>query len=217
MDIIDIGTLQEIIKSKDFINDLKKLSSWAANVKQETPIVQILAKMLSERGYVIALEWDKKNKHDIMINNNTIIEAKFYYEEDIQGQLRILYNKSGKNVNQLLEWLEQKIELKKSLYYDIGFHILKDIFYKNPDIFILIILSRNLLQVSNDDLEIINWTNECLKYNKKFGYNNQETFAIMLDYFEGINKRKSFKTSLVDIDMNIMFPSTYHIYLFEFR
>ncbi len=212
-----MGTLQEIIKSKDFINDLKKLSSWAANVKQETPIVQILAKMLSERGYVIALEWDKKNKHDIMINNNTIIEAKFYYEEDIQGQLRILYNKSGKNVNQLLEWLEQKIELKKSLYYDIGFHILKDIFYKNPDIFILIILSRNLLQVSNDDLEIINWTNECLKYNKKFGYNNQETFAIMLDYFEGINKRKSFKTSLVDIDMNIMFPSTYHIYLFEFR
>ena len=73
MDIIDIGTLQEIIKSKDFINDLKKLSSWAANVKQETPIVQILAKMLSERGYVIALEWDKKNKHDIMTNNNTII------------------------------------------------------------------------------------------------------------------------------------------------
>ena len=110
-----------------------------------------------------------------------------------------------------------KNRIKKSLYYDIGFHILKDIFYKNPDIFILIILSRNLLQVSNEDLEIINWTNECLKYNKKFGYNNQETFAIMLDYFEGINKRKSFKTSLVDIDMNIKFPSTYHIYLFEFR
>ena len=214
---IDIYTLQEIIKSEDFIDELKKVSLWASNIKQEAPIIHILAKIINEQGYLVALEWDKKNKHDMMINHNAIIEAKFYYEEDIQGQLRLLFNKSGKNVNQLLDWLSQKIETKTPLYYDIGFYILKDIFYKLPNIFILIILSRNLLEVRNEDLEIINWSNECIKYNKKFGYNNQKTFLIMQDFFEGINKKKTFETCCIDIDTNAKFPSTYHIHLFEFN
>jgi len=214
---IDIYTLQEIIKSEDFIDELKKVSLWASNIKQEAPIIHILAKLINKQGYLVALEWDKKNKHDMMINHNAIIEAKFYYEEDIQGQLRLLFNKSGKNVNQLLDWLSQKIETKTSLYYDVGFHILKDIFYKRPNIFILIILSRNLLEVRNEDLEIINWSNECIKYNKKFGYNNQNTFLIMQDFFEGIKKKKTFETCCIDIDTIAKFPSTYHIHLFEFK
>ncbi|GAH46374.1 unnamed protein product [marine sediment metagenome] len=205
---IDIYTLQEIIKSEDFIDELKKVSLWASNIKQEAPIIHILAKIINEQGYLVALEWDKKNKHDMMINHNAIIEAKFYYEEDIQGQLRLLFNKSGKNVNQLLDWLSQKIETKTPLYYDVGFYILKDIFYKLPNIFILIILSRNLLEVRNEDLEIINWSNECIKYNKKFGYNNQKTFLIMQDFFEGIKKKKTFETCCIDIDTNAKFPST---------
>ncbi len=214
---INIRILQEIIKSEEFITELKKLSLWASNIKQEAPIIHILTKILTEHGYLVALEWDKKNKHDMMVNHNAIIEAKFYYEEDIQHQLRILFNKSGKNIDQLLDWLKQKIETKTSLYYDVGFYILKDIFYKLPNIFILIILSRNLLDVGEKNLEVINWSNECIKYNKKFGYNNPETFLILQDFFEGIQKKKTFETCRIDIDTNTKFPSTYHIHLFEFN
>ncbi|HEC38501.1 hypothetical protein LCGC14_0705960 [marine sediment metagenome] len=214
---INIKIIREIIKSEEFITELKKLSLWASNIKQEAPIIHILTKILTEQGYLVALEWDKKNKHDMMVNHNAIIEAKFYYEEDIQHQLRLLFNKSGKNIDQLLEWLEQKIETKTSLYYDIAFYILKDIFYKLPNIFILIILSRNLLDVRENDLEIINWSNQCIKYNKKFGYNNPKTFLILQEFFEGIQKKKTFETCRIDIDANTKFPSTYHIHLFEFK
>jgi len=99
----------------------------------------------------------------------------------------------------------------------VGYSILKDIFRKTLDFFMLILLSRDLKNVPERDLKFINWTDNCLKYNKKFEYNNQDIFYILIEFLEKIRNEKSFKDVRIDIDINTKFPSTYHIYLFDFR
>lgn len=214
--------MQEIFQSDNFFNEIKELSSWAANIKQEAPILQVLAKILQKNGYKVALEIKTKSEHGIkskpdMLINGTIVEAKFYYEEDIYQQIRLLMKKANNEISLILKWLKQKIENKQHFQFQPIWYILKDIFYKNLDIFVLIFLSRNLMHVPEQDLETINWTDNCLKYNKAFGYNNQTTFIILDEFLAGIKKEKIFEYSLVNIDVNTKFPSTYHIHLFDFR
>lgn len=219
---IDLFTLQKIFQSDDFLKDIIELSSWAANIKQEAPILHILARLLCRNGYRVALELKtkstdkKKTKSDMLINEN-IVEAKFYYEEDIYQKLRLLMNKANNDIDLILNWLKQKIEDEQSFQFQPAWYILKDIFYKKLDIFILILLSRNLTYVPKKELETINWTDKCLKYNKNFGYNNHDTFKILNEFLKGIKMKKPYEYSYFNIDVNTKFPSTYHIHLFDFR
>lgn len=219
---IDIIELQEIFQSDNFLKEIKELSSWAANIKQEAPILHVLVKILHKNGYKVALEIKTKSEHGIksksdMLINGTIVEAKFYYEEDIYQQIRLLMKKANNDFSLILKWLKQKIENKQPFQFQPVWYILKDIFYKELDIFILIFLSRNLMHVPEQDLETINWSDNCLNYNKEFGYNNQNTFIILDELLAGIKKEKVYEYSCVDIDVNTKFPSTYHIHLFDFR
>lgn len=222
IETIQLTDLKEIFQSDDFFKDLKELSSWASNIKQEAPILQILAKLLDRNGYTVALELKNKSIHGTktksdMLINGIIVEAKFCYEEDIYQKLRLLINKANNDIDLILNWLKEKIENQKSFHFQPTWGILKDIFYKNPDIFILISLSRNLMEVSEQDLEIINWTDNCLKYNKDFGYNNQKTFKILDEFLIMVKRKKLYEYCYVNLDVNIKFPSTYHIHLFDFR
>jgi len=215
---IELLTLQKIIDSEDFKNELRVLSSWGANIKQEAPIVYALAKLLDKKGYNIALEWKVKSrqKNDMMINE-AILEAKFFYEEDIEQRLKKEFNKDNKNIDQMLFRINEAKKNNKNLPFNVGYSILKDIFEKTPDFFMLILLSRDLKNVSETDLKFINWTDNCLKYNKKFGYNNQEIFNILIEFLEKIRNKKQFEDICIDFNINTKFPSTYHIYLFDFR
>jgi len=212
---IELLTLKKIIDSEDFKNELRELSSWGANIKQEAPIVYALAKLLDKKGYNIALEWKVKSrqKNDMMINE-AILEAKFFYEEDIQQKLRLEFNKDNKNIDKMRSRLDKAKIDNKNLPFNVGFSILKDIFEKTPDFFMLILLSRDLKNVPETDLKFINWTNNCVKYNK---YNNQDIFNILIEFLEKIRNKKPFKDVSIDIDINTKFPSTYHFYLFDFR
>jgi len=84
--MFEVDNLIKIIQSDDFYDDLKELSVWASNVKQEAPILHIIAKLLNRKGYKVTLEVkgekinDKKIKSDMRIDGK-ILEAKFCYEE----------------------------------------------------------------------------------------------------------------------------------------
>jgi len=84
--MFEVDNLIKIIQSDDFYDDLKELSVWASNVKQEAPILHIIAKLLNRKGYKVTLEVkgekinDKKIKSDMGIDGK-ILEAKFCYEE----------------------------------------------------------------------------------------------------------------------------------------
>lgn len=212
---INIHLLQEIFQSEEYFNDLTALSSYATNIKQEGPMLHILAKIFDKKGYKVALEWDKKNKHDIMINN-TIIEAKFYYEEDLLIKLGKEFDKANRDINKLRTELNEKIEKKENFSWRLALPILKDIFFKKPDIFILIILSRDLTKISPDNLKMINQNKECLKYNKNNDFNNQNILKIVIEFLNEIKKERNFIYNYSKINTNTKFRSTYHIYLCEF-
>ena len=152
IETIHLTKLKEIFQSNDFFKDLKELSSWASNIKQEAPILHILAKLLNRNGFTVALELKNKSDHGTktksdMSINGVIIEAKFCYEEDIYQKIRLLINKANNDIDLILNWLKAKIENQKSFHFQLTWGILKDIFYKKPEIFILIFLSRNLMEV----------------------------------------------------------------------
>lgn len=138
--------VKEVLSSEEYIRELKDVSSYAASVKQERHMINILAKILDKKGYKVALEY---KKHDLLIND-TIIEVKFYYEKDIK-KLEKEFNEHNKNIDAM----KQKAIKKNYSTWDISYPILIDIFQKNPDIFILIVLSRNLREITKEILEII--------------------------------------------------------------
>lgn len=220
--MFEIADLIEILNSDDCYADLKELSVWASNIKQEAPILHILAKLLVRNGYRVTLEVKtrsnegKRIKSDMRINDS-ILEAKFCYEEDIFQKIRLLYEKVNHNYEQILDWLNQKIENDERFYFQLTWGILKDIFFKNPDIFMLICLSRDLSETSELELENINWTNNCLKYNKKRKYNHPDTLKILTDLLRFIIHIKPCKYYVIEKDVNIYFPSTYHFHILDFR
>ena len=59
---MSIIKLKEVFQSDYFLKEIKKLSFWAANIKQEAPILHILAKILHKNGYKVALEIKTKSE-----------------------------------------------------------------------------------------------------------------------------------------------------------
>lgn len=113
--------VKEILSSEEYIRELKDVSSYAASVKQERHMINILAKILDKKGYKVALEY---KKHDLLIND-TIIEVKFYYEKDIK-KLEKEFNEHNKNIDAM----KQKAINKNYSTWDISYPILIDIFQK---------------------------------------------------------------------------------------
>ncbi len=212
-----IQILKETIESEEYKEEISELSSYAANVKQEGEMVSILAKILDKKGYHVALEYDKTDKHDLLLNDK-ILEAKFYYEEDIQYRLKGELEKVNNSIDKLLKELKDTLDQGKyPSGWNLSLNILRDIYYKKPHFFMLTILSRDLTNVTEQELDTIMWkSSKCPKYNKKFGYNNQNVLKIAIDFLNSIKEKKSFSYQYVKIDTNTKFPSSYHIHLYGF-
>lgn len=67
-----------ILESGEFGNELEELSSYAANIRQERPIVMLIAKHLWQCGHKVALE---EKKCDLVVDE-TRIEFKFSFDYD---------------------------------------------------------------------------------------------------------------------------------------
>jgi len=99
-----IQILKETIESEEYKEEISELSSYAANVKQEGEMVK--------KGYHVALEYDKTDKHDLLLNDK-ILEAKFYYEEDIQYRLKGELEKVNNSIDKLLKELKDTLDQGK--------------------------------------------------------------------------------------------------------
>src|SRR4051812_31731969 len=95
--------LRDLILSPDFKQDLEEMSSYLASIKQERPIVYLLAKSLWKRGHKFDLE-DKKT--DLSINGKRI-EFKFSYDT-CQVALTTELVKYGDNLRGMWEDVQAK-------------------------------------------------------------------------------------------------------------
>lgn len=218
-----VDSLIEVFESVEFQEELQELSSYGSNIKQERPIMYLLAKFLRRKDLIVILE---KNKTDIVIQGvirelklgkkkvsptfPVSIEAKFFFEFDLK--------KDAKK----FKWNKDEIEAfitnnQKSSGWSPVELILEDIFVKKPDIFILIIQSRDLTSVrTTSQLDRIVCSDQTLNYNKKFGINNKSNFQILQDFLHANMTLKPFKLNELKLKIVQIFPSTYHIYLLNF-
>jgi hypothetical protein len=213
-EFLGIKTLKAVLTSEGYRKDLGDLSFYAAHIKQERPMLFMLTKHLCKLGFEVVLEKKiHRYKYDLAVNNNTL-EAKFYYEGDIELRFEGEMDKYRWNFESLKrEVLKRK---GRSLSWSMALPIIKDIFIKTPRIFMLIILSRDLITIKDTEpklLEQICWSKYETKYNEKYGYNNERYLKVIKKFFNHLEKKKHFKSAYLEIKTDTMFPSSYHIFL----
>ncbi len=216
---LEIETLKSVMLSKPYVEELIDLSAYGAHIKQERPMCYLLAKYLYKRGFLnLCLEKNLgKNQWCDMVVNNTKIEAKFYYESDLL-KLEKEMNKFQWNIDLLRSELNSLKKEGKSHSWKVTLPIIEDIFEKNPDIFILIVLSRDLRKISvNVASEQISWGKYEKAYNEKSDFNNKYSLELAKKFFDCIRTKKNFVSDSITINVNKTFPSSYHVYFCDFR
>src|SRR5262249_19799513 len=95
--------------------------------------------------------------------------------------------------------------------------IWEDVCLKEPDIFVWIIVSRDLSGLSANDLErIVNWK-PLHKYRRSHPYKFDREFLVIFDGFlQELQTLRRFSVSTAEIETKGFFPSTYHFRICEF-
>ena len=174
--------LKNILHSYIFQVELKEMSSYCAHIKQERPIMYLIAKHLKRKGFITALEMKKDDKKWDLVVNDTSIEAKFYYEKDILLRLKKELERTSWNIDEA-----RRIGKTEKHGWKMLYPILKDL-DKNPDIFILMIVSRDLRRVPKNNQDKICVYEDEKKYYQDYGFNNKETFKQLDKFFKLIKK-----------------------------
>lgn len=210
-----------VLRSKGYKEDLEDLSLYAAHIKQERPMLYILAKHLSKRGFAPILEkkiGDARRPYDLVVDN-TKIEAKFYYEGDLERRFMREMEDVGWSIDSLIGKLESLKKEKRGTSWKMALAIIKDLYEKIPEIFMLIILSRDLRGIKEPKLlEQICWAKYEKKYNK---YNDWQNLQLVNEFLKCMHASKKmkrqFRSDSLEIPIeNKMFRSLYHIYFCDF-
>jgi hypothetical protein len=201
------------------VKELTELSAYGAHIKQERPMCYLLAKYLYKQGFTeLALEktFERHQWYDLVVNK-TKIEAKFYYESDLLLRLSREMNEFEWSITRLLAKRDSLIAAGKSRTWTMTLPIVEDMIVKKPDIFILIILSRDLRR-ANMSLEQICWSKNEINYNLKHGYNSNSSLALVDKFLDCVRQQKDFSSDYLKLDVeNQLFPSSYHIHFCDFR
>jgi hypothetical protein len=175
--------LQVLFRSSDFTDGLKDMSSYLASIMQERPIVYLLAKCLWKQKYKFKLE-DKKHKNCDLYLQNKRIEFKFNYNKCQERLAKELAQWA--NYDHSLEGIQELIRTKKiDKSRGIMPRIFKDVWEKEPDIFVWIICSRDLSEVAPGDLERVCVWPEQKKYDELRPYNSDGELLTEIDSFLG--------------------------------
>lgn len=203
--------IRNALQRSEFKTRVERISSFASYTKQERLIQYAIADLLDKDGSDIWLEYKKS---DIKVYD-ALVELKFFYEFDMH-QLE-------KEISELGDISNYEIKRKgpKKSQSKINMAIYKD-FFKLPDIFLLIIQSRDLKDIkkgSNLSKKIKYFGKEKSKFNQ-FGYSycDENLLYVATRFIENLkkyfqmplnNKRNSFQ---IDIHTKTLFPSCYHFY-----
>ena len=201
--------LKAIFESSEFQAELEDLSSYAANIRQERPIVYLLAKHFWRRGYKLALE---KNRCDLVIDD-TRIEFKFHFDSDMLSLQKEL-NRYGSDVERLMQAVSVK-ELSSTWTVSPG--IYKDVIVKRPDIFVWILCARDLGQLTSDDISRVCIGAQQRRYNRDNPYgSNREFLTIADDFLAKLQELRKFSIEKTKIITNSSFPSAYYLTTCDF-
>lgn len=220
-----LNTIKDILQSSQFKTDLEGLSAYACNIKQENPIMILLAKYYFQKNKDVILEWKQKisgrrnpRKTDLVIEGIRI-EAKFFFEFDI---------KRIKDELEKLHWdlevIINKIKTTKPNSWSPSELILNDIFKREPEIFILIFWFRDIPQNLTDADRIVDskYTQEYIRGLGNFSTIKKNTEEIIKKFFDALKIKKIYQLHpLPPIIVNsnikaISFSSEYYFYLLDF-
>jgi hypothetical protein len=201
---IKASRIAAVLRSFEFQEELTELSSYAANIKQERPIVLLLAKFLYRQKQKVVIE---EKRCDLVIDT-TKIEFKYHFDCD-----RLKVERELSNVDEPNETFfgvgHSKWKVCPGIY--------NDVINKRPDIFVWIICSRDLSLIKREDLSKIVWSRQQLKYNKLFSYNaNGECPQFAIDLLYKLKSFREFTLSCVKVITSGTFPSTYYFLLCDF-
>jgi len=201
--------LREIFATSTFREELAEMSSYLASIMQERPIVYLLAKHLRRKGYRFELE---HKQTDLVVDGKRV-------------EFKMNYNRCEEDLGNVLERFDGNLEgmwaavemglLNKT--WRVGPKIYQDVCVKRPDLFVWIILSRDLSNVPQADLNCIGFAVEQCKYNTTHPYCSNGDSLVVIDRFLSLlQEARSFSLSKLDIETKADFPSTYHFRICEF-
>jgi hypothetical protein len=184
---------------------------------QEAPIVHLLAKCLWKQKYIYALERNKR--HDLTVWTHGLNAARKTTTMEFKYNFETCSEKLSKELGRLAARLSDKSLANgvKESNWDVMPRIWKDVCAKKPDLFVWIIVSRDLSSLSANDLDkIVNWK-PLKKYRRSHPYKADLEFLATVDGFLQILQAvRPFSVSTAEIETTGLFPSTYHFRICEF-
>jgi len=202
-------SIKEIFESREFKSDLEALSTYAANIKQEDPIVLFFAKYLSQKGHKVKVN---KRGHDLVVDGISI-EFKYHFDCDVPILTRDLNLFNG-NVELLMNAVADGT-YKPS--FKVVPEIYTDMIVRGPDMFIWIICSRDIAQVAPGELDRVCMGTTQLQYNIGNPYDPSGPFLeVVDDFLENLQPLRRFWLEKTAIATNGWFPSTYHLRICDF-
>jgi hypothetical protein len=208
--------LQRIFVSKEFKRDLQELSGYLAGIKQERPIVFALAKTLWKRGIVYQLE---KSLRDMVVDD-TYLEFKYSYDCDMEKVECEMAKYSDRPLKAM--WVDVQRGRFAKGWSQLA-PIYEDVCEKKPDIFVWIIHSRDLSDISDAVCERkrICWWKQQKKWNNKSHPYSDLAYLKIANQFlhklqEELKDHRPFTRLTQTIVAKSDFPSTYHFRICDF-
>lgn len=201
--------IKSIFESPEFKLELEELSSWAANIRQERPIVALFGKYFWRQGHKVVLE---KNKCDLVVDGIRI-EFKVHFDADIP----LLEKELNKYAGDIETLMEAVAAGQKSPTWTICPGVYKDVIIKRPDIFVWILCARDLSRLTEDDLSRVCVATHQRNYNRNRPYELDQEFLETVDtFFEKLQELRKFSIEKATTVTNGWFPSTYHLMICDF-
>jgi hypothetical protein len=215
--------LAEIIRSPDFRTGLEELSNYLSSIKQERPIVHLLAKCLWQKKHLYALE---RNKHrDLTVwtptlpsgQKETTMEFKLNFDCDME---RLAHEQVRLGDRPLAAmWAEVLLKKANKTWNNMA-KVYEDFCAKSPDIFVWIIYFRDLSRLDPEVCKWVCWSTEQRKWHKKYpnAALSREYVNIADDYLVKLSREVRPLAALLkeDIETTGDFPSIYHFRICEF-
>ena len=213
--MITAKDIKDAFESSEFKSELEDVSSYAANIRQERPIVLLFAKYFWRRNYKSALEQkfpQRREKCDLVVDG-TYIEFKFHYDCDMINLQKEL-NRYGGKIE--IVW-NAACEKKLSKTWTVSPGVYKDVLVKRPDIFVWIICSRDLSKLTTDEISRVCIAIDQSRYNRKRPYESSREFLEAADsLLAKLQELRKFSLEKATIVTNGSFPSAYHLMLCDF-
>lgn len=201
---MNASDLRDVVMSPEFKQDLEAISCFLASVKQERPIVYFLARLLWKKGCNLRLE----DKHTDLVIDGKRFEFKFSYDADMT-RLQKELDHAG---NQLLK----DVYLKPPKHGWVTLpRLFSDMANKGANVFVWIILSRDLSRLTADAQQGIALSKRQLRWNRHHAYLDQTYLETADQFVKKVQVEKNCSVIKESVETVGNFPSTYHFWFFD--